>query len=82
MRVPVALDGHQAVRLARALSQYARIHMARRELTQAQLAKALSSEGRVAGADLELLGVAHQSQDTVEAQDQRVRSILLYRAIA
>jgi hypothetical protein len=48
----VALNGNQAVRLARALRALRETTWPDRELTQAQLAKALSSEGRVAGATL------------------------------
>ena len=48
----MALNGNQAVRLARALRALRETSWPERELTQAQLAKALSSEGRVAGATL------------------------------
>jgi hypothetical protein len=48
----VALNGNQAVRLARALRALRETTWPERVLTQAQLAKALSSEGRVAGATL------------------------------
>ena len=48
----MALNGNQAVRLARALRALRETKWPERELTQAQLAKALSSEGRVAGATL------------------------------
>jgi hypothetical protein len=48
----VVLNGNQAVRLARALRSPREMTWPDRELTQAQLAKALSSEGRVAGATL------------------------------
>jgi hypothetical protein len=48
----VALNGNQAVRLARALRALRESKWPERELTQTQLAKALSSEGRVAGATL------------------------------
>jgi hypothetical protein len=48
----VALNGNQAVRLARALRDLRKSTWSDRELTQAQLARALSSEGRVAGATL------------------------------
>jgi hypothetical protein len=48
----VALNGNQAVRLARALRSLRETTWPERELTQAQLAKAFSSEGRVAGATL------------------------------
>jgi hypothetical protein len=48
----VALNGNQAVRLARALRALRETSWPEHELTQAQLAKALSAEGRVAGATL------------------------------
>jgi len=48
----VALNGNPAVKLARALRALRETKWPERELTQAQLAKALSSEGRVAGATL------------------------------
>jgi hypothetical protein len=48
----VALNGNSAVRLARALRALRETNWPERELTQTQLAKALSSEGRVAGATL------------------------------
>ena len=48
----MALNGNQAVRLARALRTLRETNWPERELTQAQLAKALSAEGRVAGATL------------------------------
>jgi hypothetical protein len=48
----MVLNGNQAVRLARALRSLREKEWPERELTQAQLAKALSSEGRVAGATL------------------------------
>jgi hypothetical protein len=48
----VALKGEQAVTLARALRDLRENTWPDRELTQAQLAEALSSEGRVAGATL------------------------------
>jgi len=48
----VTLNGNQAVRSAHALRAVRETTWPDRELTQAQLAKALSSEGRVAGATL------------------------------
>jgi hypothetical protein len=48
----MALDHSQAVRLARALRELRESRWPDRELTQAQLAHALSSEGRVASATL------------------------------
>jgi len=48
----VALNGNQAVRLARALRELRESRWPDQVLTQAQLAKALSSEGRVAAATL------------------------------
>ena len=50
--VNVALNASRAVRLARALRDLRESTWPDRELTQAQLAKALSSEGRVAAATL------------------------------
>jgi hypothetical protein len=51
-RGSVALNGNQAVRLARALRTLRESTWPDQMLTQAQLAKALSSEGRVAAATL------------------------------
>jgi hypothetical protein len=48
----VALSASQAVKLARALRELRESTWPDQELTHAQLAKALSSEGRVAGATL------------------------------
>jgi hypothetical protein len=48
----VALEPHQAVRLARALRELRESTWSDQVLTQAQLAEALSSEGRVAAATL------------------------------
>jgi hypothetical protein len=50
--VKVALNPDQAVNLARALRELRESNWPDQELTQAQLAKALSSEGRVAAATL------------------------------
>ena len=48
----MALNRDQAVRLARALRDLRELTWPDQELTQAQLANALSSEGRVAAATL------------------------------
>ena len=53
----MALNPNQAARLARALRDLRESTWPDHELTQAQLAKAFSSEGRVAASDAELMGI-------------------------
>ena len=61
----MALNGNQAVRLARALRDLRETTWPDHELTQAQLAKALSSEGRVAGATLSSWESSDQSENAL-----------------
>ena len=64
----MALNRAQAIRLAQALRSLRISTWPDREVTESQLAKALSSEGRVAGPTPEFLGITHESQDTAGSE--------------